>query len=784
MLKQSLRRIFAFFLMAALLAAFTPLPAARADASGKKLTVMAYAIGTDLESTRDGGGFATRYIIQMIRSAFSREDINVVLITGGARHWATGYPTDCNTFQVIDDSMRTREVGRTDTLMNMGEGATLSYFMDYCVENYPAEEYALIIFDHGGGPVFGMCQDELFDGDTISTDELREALRNSPFGGDRRMEWIYFATCLTGSAEIAAVCAPYADYMFASEEPGLTVAYPFSFLPDAERLDGAAVGQKVADAFHDYAQQVCDSHANTMAVYDLRQMDPLLDSLDALFGRAAADLNETTYYRFARLVAAAKEVDPKADPVESYDLLDLRTLIQNFSVLYPQEAAAAIEALDRVVICSRSNTRGDTGMSVYHLNRNPYIYSYYPDLFDETHALTPNYGLYSSKFAQLYLGAFLSSYSSVNTLNSLPLNGETAPVSAILDAGQQDGFRSAELLILEDTGTADMYRLVARKAVEPAEDGSLWTETTNEGLYVLDADGRPVTDALEYRVCGDVVELRGVLETEGTHRAMTLEDVDALDLAQDTPETLNVILRCRRQEDGSLRILYVEHVYDDGPGCADGTYIDLKNYDWLHLVTTPRQLTTAEDGGVLPYDQWKDGGVSSYRYTVDLTDDWSLAFLDDHLTWVGRSAMLVVTDLQGNAHTVAWSALENPANQPLTVGTDTLYEDETCAIAASAAWLNTSGGSASLFVRYSLTNRSDAPIVFTASEYAVDGTPLDKKDELLGTVQPGQTATAVTLIRASECEADLAEAAVLSLTFSSIDETGFGLWAPVEIGLK
>ena len=33
----------------------------------------------------------------------------------------------------------------------------------YAAENYPAREYALIIWNHGGGPLEGVCYDELYN---------------------------------------------------------------------------------------------------------------------------------------------------------------------------------------------------------------------------------------------------------------------------------------------------------------------------------------------------------------------------------------------------------------------------------------------------------------------------------------------------------------------------------------------------------------------------------------------------------------------------------------------
>ena len=784
---RRLFRILVFsLLLTLLLFAMTSIVSAEGT---KKLTVMVYAIGTDLES-RPGAAVSSDYLIRMLHSGFDREQINVVLLTGGCSYWKTGFPTDVNTFQVLDGDIRPTEVHRTTNLLNMGDGNTLTYLLNYGVNNYPAENYALIVEDHGGGPMAGICYDELYQ-DMISLPELSAALEKSPFGPKQKLSWIYFCTCLTGSAEIASVCAPYADYMFASEEPALSFAFRFSFLNGAENRDPAETGRMIADSFYDAAQELNRSltaagdsavqNINTFAVYDLRQMDLLKDAMEVLFTAVDTGItDQKSFDRILSIVNNAQRVNPSPDYSED-DLIDLRSLVKGYTALYPNECAGVIHALDEVVIHSRSNNDQETGMLIYHPIRNKLDYRMSRQADYRVICPFPAYLAYTERFGDVLLGKPLVTYPTVEEHHFFSLSGNTAPVSLALDEAQQRFFREAELLILEDTGTEGMYRLISRQALSPDDTGELTAQTANEALYAVDEDGRFLTDALEYELVDGQILLRGVMEIDPSNRALTLGDINAVELSEDSNLTVNVLLRCIRKADGSLQIVSIEPVHDR---YVDGNRIDPSEFDYLHLVSTPKRLTRENDGSVLAFDEWESGGIISYRYTIDLSENWSLAFRDDQLTWVGRSAMLVITDTQSNHHAVEWIALENPANNELPAEIQSLFDDGKISVMADRSWLNHGTDGDSLFIRLSLTNGTDAPVTFISSGYAVDDTALEKDAELLGTVQPGQTGSATILIRAGEAVSPLADANAVSLILSTEAETGFGLWESVSISLR
>lgn len=65
------------------------------------------------------------------------------------------------------------DIGQPD----ITEPETLSDFIKFCNENYPADRNILILWDHGGGPVEGFGYDSIVaDGDSMTLDEMQTAL--------------------------------------------------------------------------------------------------------------------------------------------------------------------------------------------------------------------------------------------------------------------------------------------------------------------------------------------------------------------------------------------------------------------------------------------------------------------------------------------------------------------------------------------------------------------------------------------------------------------------------
>jgi hypothetical protein len=167
--------------------------------------------GSNLESD---GGAATADITEILRSRYNSDEVNVVAMLGGTRKWWGGMDAQQTAVYEISGN-RPRQVW-SDGLLNMGDPATLSTLLDYSREQYPARDYALILWNHGGGPMSGVCWDDLSQSDNLTMAELQTALEDSPFAHDP-LEWIGFYACLMASVETAHMMAPYAKYMIASQ---------------------------------------------------------------------------------------------------------------------------------------------------------------------------------------------------------------------------------------------------------------------------------------------------------------------------------------------------------------------------------------------------------------------------------------------------------------------------------------------------------------------------------------------------------------------------------------
>ena len=122
-------------------------------------------------------------------------------------------PTIANTLQDLGEQ-------------NMGDPNTLSAFITWAAQNYPANHYLLILFDHGSGAVqmqmtgnvttLGLLFDDT-DGGVLTTPGLSQALSKAGVA----IDVIYLDACSMGMVEVGHQIAPYASVMVASEEVGL-----------------------------------------------------------------------------------------------------------------------------------------------------------------------------------------------------------------------------------------------------------------------------------------------------------------------------------------------------------------------------------------------------------------------------------------------------------------------------------------------------------------------------------------------------------------------------------
>jgi len=181
----------------------------------KDYTVMVYMIGSDLESRREN---ATKDMEEMEGAGLAYDNVNLLLYTGGAKRWVGDVPADRNNVIDMSASGQNRIVAQTESNANMGAAETLTEFVNFCTSNYPAEHFALILWDHGGGSLWGYGADKLYSSDSLLLPEMDAAMASTVFAGDRQLDIVGFDACLMATLENMAIWQKYADRMVASEE--------------------------------------------------------------------------------------------------------------------------------------------------------------------------------------------------------------------------------------------------------------------------------------------------------------------------------------------------------------------------------------------------------------------------------------------------------------------------------------------------------------------------------------------------------------------------------------
>jgi hypothetical protein len=216
--------------------------------------------------------------------------------------------TDCNRFYITEDLDPTAEnaiqnLGEVD----MGDPTTLTDFVNWAINSYPASSYCLVLIDHGNGYVDGVCSDET-DGGILSLPDLSQALSAVP----EKMDLLYFDACLMGMVEVAYQIRDYADIMIASEEVMYT-GQPYDYYlatltanpsMSPSELANIIVSNYIEDII-DYSLRTGNLLESTLSAVDLSQISSLKTAVDNLAQRL--NNSESTYNDEIRMARCQAE---------------------------------------------------------------------------------------------------------------------------------------------------------------------------------------------------------------------------------------------------------------------------------------------------------------------------------------------------------------------------------------------------------------------------------------------------------------------------------------------
>lgn len=378
MKKRILSSLLALFLVLAFGACGEDISTPEPNAEAGTWAIYWYLCGSDLESN---GGFATSDLMEMMEVALP-ENVRVIIQTGGAKTWQNN---------VVDADILQRYVYDSEGLTlvdelppaSMGDAATLTDFLRYCKQNYPAEKTAVLFWNHGGGSVSGAAFDERYGYDSLTLDEMQtafgrvwEADENNP-----PLELVGFDTCLMATVDVAGTFAGTARYLVASEEVEPANGWDYTgwlgALAADPAMDGAALGEVICDAYYAGCQAV-GTHSNaTLSLTDLTRTGPLLEAYEAFGAEALAAACEDPgfFSRFARIAAQSENYGGNTREQGYTNMVDLGHMARQSTGLL-QTAGDVLNALEDCVLYRVSGPyrAESTGLSCY--------YSYNGDLND------------------------------------------------------------------------------------------------------------------------------------------------------------------------------------------------------------------------------------------------------------------------------------------------------------------------------------------------------------------------------------------------------------------
>lgn len=365
-------------------------------------TILMYVCGANLESGTDdwgnvpdadeAAGLASADIDEILGVKNQPDDVNIVLQTGGANVWQSGHSYSINKTKLQRWEVNNKTLVNKDTLStytSMGNPSTLKSFLEWGIEEYPAEKYGLIFWDHGGG-MSGCCFDERKGDDGLTHDEVVTAVSGAFSNkGVDKFEFVGYDCCLMQMMEIAEFNSPYFNYQVTSQEleNGTGWAYD-KWLDD---LYGGASTETILKAivdgfievnggkdgtgyYYDHEYYACDQ---TLSVINLNKISAFMSAWENMAQATKAKISSSAKSSFKTNVinktkVFAESVGAQRDYSE-FDCYDFLLKLESESTFNPGSSYidAAKNAFNDMITYNLAQLEGSAdahGLSCYFGN--------------------------------------------------------------------------------------------------------------------------------------------------------------------------------------------------------------------------------------------------------------------------------------------------------------------------------------------------------------------------------------------------------------------------------
>ena len=299
-------------------------------------------------------------------------------VVGGAQPW-----TGSKRFLVQKGSLKeVKNLGK----VNSADPVTLRDFVSWGIKAYPAQHYALVFWDHGGG-ASGFGEDDSADGASFTLNDLRRGISGGlKDAGLTSLDLVGFDACLMANYETAKALAPLAKVMLASEElePGSGWDYnSWSVAAENPKAGAEEVAQALMKGYAANCKSNGEGDNYTLSILRLDQVSRLEKGLQLLSSIPASEVKSVAG-DLGRGRSRALEYGKTGDPEQDTHMVDLGNLALEW-----QKTPRLKPAADQLLAALKSIVAGETfgrgvkasqGLSIYFPPQKKLYEDFYDDV--------------------------------------------------------------------------------------------------------------------------------------------------------------------------------------------------------------------------------------------------------------------------------------------------------------------------------------------------------------------------------------------------------------------
>lgn len=311
-----------------------------------------------------------------MEAAGSSDDINIIVQIDRATGYdnSNGNWTTCRRYYVTTDnnsstinSTLISDIGEQD----MGSPTTLKTFVNWAIDNYPADHYFVDVWDHGDGwykdngpesPLFKGASYDNSSGNEIdiSNGELASALSGIKSHLGHNIDLLGFDACLMSMWEVMDVCKNYSDIFIGSEETEAADGWYYTSFLNALRSNPTMSAINLGKAV------INGSSLATLAVTNLSQIPTVTSKVNVF----AQKLIQARGEGYSSKINTARNNTRHFYTASHIDLYDFAYNIANSSVpSYLKTAANDVKSsvTNAVEATHNSSSYSDAyGIAIYH----------------------------------------------------------------------------------------------------------------------------------------------------------------------------------------------------------------------------------------------------------------------------------------------------------------------------------------------------------------------------------------------------------------------------------